>query len=107
MFEAMGMGLPIMLAAPEGEASRLLAEDAAGLWVPAGDPAALAAACRRLSVDRALRESLAANSLKAAPRHTREQQASLFIDEWHRPGQLGGYRVTRLTRQYRQSGCYI
>jgi glycosyltransferase involved in cell wall biosynthesis len=80
MFEAMGMGLPIMLAAPEGEASRLLAEDAAGLWVPAGDPAALAAACHRLSVDRALRESLAANSLKAAPRHTREQQASLFID---------------------------
>jgi colanic acid biosynthesis glycosyl transferase WcaI len=80
IFEAMGMGLPIMLAAPEGEASRLLAEDAAGLWVPAGDPAALAAACHRLSVDRALRESLAANSLKAAPRHTREQQASLFID---------------------------
>jgi len=83
MFEAMGMGLPIMLAAPEGEASRLLAEDAAGLWVPAGDPAALAAACHRLSVDRALRESLAANSLKAAPRHTREQQASLFIDVIH------------------------
>ncbi len=80
MFEAMGMGLPIVLAAPEGEASRLLAEDAAGLWVPAGDPAALAATCRRLSVDRALRESLAANSLKAAPRHTREQQARLFID---------------------------
>jgi len=80
IFEAMGMGLPIMLAAPEGEASRLLAEDAAGLCVPAGDPAALAAACHRLSIDRALRESLAANSLKAAPRHTREQQASLFID---------------------------
>jgi colanic acid biosynthesis glycosyl transferase WcaI len=80
MFEAMGMGLPIMLAAPEGEASRLLAEDDAGLWVPAGDTAALAATCRRLLVDRALRDSLAANSLKAAPRHTREQQASLFID---------------------------
>jgi glycosyltransferase involved in cell wall biosynthesis len=79
MFEAMGMGLPIMLAAPEGEASRLLAEDGAGLWVPAGDTAALAAACRRLLVDGALRDSLAENSLKAAPRHSREQQASLFI----------------------------
>jgi colanic acid biosynthesis glycosyl transferase WcaI len=79
MFEAMGMGLPIMLAAPEGEASRLVAEDGAGLWVPAGDTAALAAACRRLLVDGALRDSLAENSLKAAPRHSREQQASLFI----------------------------
>jgi colanic acid biosynthesis glycosyl transferase WcaI len=80
MFEAMGMGLPILLAAPEGEASRLLAEDAAGLWVPAGDTVALAAACRRLLLDGALRDSLAANSLKAASRHTRERQANLFID---------------------------
>jgi glycosyltransferase involved in cell wall biosynthesis len=80
MFEAMGMGLPIVLAAPKGEASRILAEDGAGLWVPAGDTNALAAACRRLLVDGALRDSLAAKSLKAAVRHTRERQASLFID---------------------------
>jgi colanic acid biosynthesis glycosyl transferase WcaI len=80
MFEAMGMGLPIMLAAPEGEASRLLAEDGAGLWVPAGDAAALAAACRRLLVDGALREALAAKSLEAASHHTRERQASHFIE---------------------------
>jgi colanic acid biosynthesis glycosyl transferase WcaI len=80
MFEAMGMGLPIMLAAPEGEASRLLADDGAGLWVPAGDTAALAAACRRLLTDVTLRDSLAVQSLKAAPRHSREQQADLFID---------------------------
>jgi glycosyltransferase involved in cell wall biosynthesis len=80
MFEAMGMGLPIMLAAPKGEASRLLADDGAGLWVPAGDTAALAAACRSLMTDVTLRDSLAAQSLKAAPRHSREQQAKLFID---------------------------
>jgi glycosyltransferase involved in cell wall biosynthesis len=80
MFEAMGMGLPMMLAAPKGEASRLLADDGAGLWVPAGDTAALAAACRSLMTDVTLRDSLAAQSLKAAPRHSREQQAKLFID---------------------------
>jgi colanic acid biosynthesis glycosyl transferase WcaI len=80
MFEAMGMGLPIVLAAPEGEASRLLTEDGAGLCVAAGDTAALAAACRRLLVDGALRDALAAKSLKAAARHTRERQARLFID---------------------------
>ncbi len=80
MFEAMGMGLPIMLAAPKGEASRLLTDDGAGLWVPAGDAAALAAACCRLMTDVTMRDSLAVQSLKAAPRHSREQQAKLFID---------------------------
>ena len=38
MFEAMGMGLPILLATPEGEASRILAEEDAGVWVPSGNP---------------------------------------------------------------------
>ena len=67
-------------AAPEGEASRLLAEDGAGLWVRAGDVAALADACLRLACDDALRARLAAGALAAAPRHTREQQARRFLD---------------------------
>src|SRR6185437_7866433 len=43
MFEAMAVGLPILLVAPAGEARCILEESGAGLWVPAGDPAALAA----------------------------------------------------------------
>jgi hypothetical protein len=41
---------------------------------------ALAEACVRLARDDALRTHLAASSLAAAPRHTREQQARRFLD---------------------------
>jgi len=79
IFEAMGMGLPLLLAAPEGEASRLLQADGAGRWVPAGDPDALAAAVRALADDAPTRQALAAASHAAAPRHTRQRQATLFL----------------------------
>jgi colanic acid biosynthesis glycosyl transferase WcaI len=75
MFEAMAMGLPILMAAPEGEASAILAADGAGLHVPAEDPDALASAVRRLHDDKELFRSLAAASLAAAPSHSRETQA--------------------------------
>lgn len=79
MFEAMGMGLPILLALPEGESSAILADDQAGLHVPAEDPAALAEAACALHDDPALMDSLKANALKAAPTHTRQRQAEQFI----------------------------
>jgi len=75
IFEAMGMGLTILLVAPEGEASRIILEENAGIWVPAGDPGALAEAVQLLANDPALRFSLAESSRAAAPRHSREQQA--------------------------------
>lgn len=75
MFEAMGMGLPVMLVVPAGEARAILEEDQAGIWVPPEDPQALAEACRRFADDQDMRATLARNSLAAAPRHTRETQA--------------------------------
>jgi glycosyltransferase involved in cell wall biosynthesis len=80
IFEAMGMGLPILLVAPDGEARRIVEADAAGLWVPAGQPQALADAVRRLQGDPELRCRLMRASLAAAPRHTRETQARRFLD---------------------------
>ncbi len=79
IFEAMGMELPILLAAPKGEASRIIEEDRAGLWVPAEDPAALAGAVVRLMGDDALRRGLAERSHRAAPSHSRENQARRMI----------------------------
>jgi colanic acid biosynthesis glycosyl transferase WcaI len=79
MFEAMAMGLPILLAAPTGEASGILAEDGAGLWVPAGDPTALAEAVSTLLADADGRAGFAARSLVASRHHTREHQAVSFI----------------------------
>lgn len=75
MFEAIGMGLPIVLATPEGEASRLLRDTGAGIWVPPEDPAALASAIRSLHGDPETRQRLAAASRAAAPAHSREARA--------------------------------
>ncbi|MBI3709090.1 MAG: glycosyltransferase family 4 protein [Proteobacteria bacterium] len=75
IFEAMAMGLPLLLAAPQGEASTLIEAERVGLCVPAGDPAALAEAARLLASNDRLRLALATASLAAAPRHSRETQA--------------------------------
>jgi glycosyltransferase involved in cell wall biosynthesis len=75
IFEAMAMGLPILFAAPQGEATDLVNRHGAGLTVPAGQPDALADAVRRLADDMALRGRLAQASLIAAPKHSRETQA--------------------------------
>ena len=79
MFEAMGMGLPLLLATPEGEASRILQEDGAGVWVPAESPEALAEAILDLMKSEKTRQAFAQRSMAAAPLHTRERQAQQMI----------------------------
>lgn len=79
IFEAMGMGKPLMLVSPRGEAQEIIEEDGAGLWVPAGNPAALAEAFLRMRDEPGLLSGLAEASLAAAPRHARETQAVEMI----------------------------
>jgi len=80
IFEAMGMGLPVLMAAPAGEASIMLEAAGAGLSVAPEDPEALALAVALLHDDPALRQTLATQSLAAAPDHSREQQARHMIE---------------------------
>ncbi len=75
IFEAMAMGLPILFAAPTGEATELVERHGAGLTVPAGQPAALAQAVRTLAGDADALARFARASLAAAPHHSRETQA--------------------------------
>jgi glycosyltransferase involved in cell wall biosynthesis len=75
IFEAMGMGLPILLAAPKGEASEILEESGAGLWVAPERPQELLEAARFLKSDHQLTHRLAGRSREAAHRYTRERQA--------------------------------
>lgn len=75
LFEAMGMGLPLLLAAPEGEASRIVRGENAGLHIPPSDAESLAEAVRFLQASPAYVARLAAASLAAAPRWSRERQA--------------------------------
>ncbi|OFX12874.1 MAG: glycosyltransferase WbuB [Alphaproteobacteria bacterium RIFOXYD12_FULL_60_8] len=93
IFEAMGMGLPLLCVSPRGEASFIIETDQAGLWVPAGDPPAFAAAARRLLDDVNLRTYHRDKSLAAAPEHSREKQAALML------------RVLDLAAQRRGSEC--
>ncbi len=52
MFEVMAAGLPIVLAAPRGEASALVESAQAGIWVEAGEAPSIAEAMRALCMDR-------------------------------------------------------
>jgi colanic acid biosynthesis glycosyl transferase WcaI len=75
IFEAMAMGLPILLVAPEGEASVIVRREDVGPVVPAGDPRKLADAVVGLLTDDAARSRMVRAGLEAAPRYSREQQA--------------------------------
>jgi glycosyltransferase involved in cell wall biosynthesis len=75
IFEAMGMGLPILIASPIGEASGIVEKEGAGMWVPPEDPHALAGAVRRFRSDHGFHAGCAAHSLAAAPRYSRESRA--------------------------------
>jgi len=79
IFEAMGMGLPVLISAPEGEATEIVAAEDAGIVLPPEDPPALASAVRSLRDDHAGRKKYAENSLAAAPRYSREKQADEMI----------------------------
>lgn len=74
IFEAMGMGLPIILAAPSGEASYIIQQSQAGVWVPAENPEQLAAAIADFK-DPIVRNTYATNSKKSACLYSREKQA--------------------------------
>jgi len=79
IFEAQAMGLPVLLAAPTGEASTIIEEDECGLHVPAENPNDLAAAILGMRGDKKLLETFASKSLKAASTHSREAQARQML----------------------------
>ena len=74
IFEAMGMGIPILLAAPKGEGSDLISGNG-GIWVPPENPSALADTIRTLRNDPLKRACLSAAGLAAAPQYSREYHA--------------------------------
>ena len=75
IFEAMAMGRPILLAAPDGEAADIMRATGAGVVLPPEDPRGLAEAVKSLSESPATVAQLAQRALAAAPLYTREKQA--------------------------------
>jgi colanic acid biosynthesis glycosyl transferase WcaI len=80
MFEAMAMGVPILLSVPDGEARRILDASRAGVWVPPMDPDALAGAALSLMRDANARNTYADAARAAAPNYSRQRQAERMID---------------------------
>lgn len=78
LFEAMGMGLPVLLAAPKGEASKIVLEEGVGIHVRAGDPDDLASALEFLMGSRKMLDEMGMRSSLAARRYSRERQAQLY-----------------------------
>jgi colanic acid biosynthesis glycosyl transferase WcaI len=75
IFEAMGMGLPVLIASPRGEAGGIVEREGAGMWIPPEDSEALAEAVLQFRDDGEFRAGCAARSLAAAPSYSRESRA--------------------------------
>jgi glycosyltransferase involved in cell wall biosynthesis len=80
IFEAMASARPILLAAPDGDASRIIESEDCGIHVHPGDLPQLIAAMSRLAEDADLRSELGGKAFAAASRYSREHQARLVLD---------------------------
>ena len=79
MFEAIGMGVPIVMSVPAGEATRLLEAAGAGVCVAPEDPVALAKAIVMLAEDPAKMTSMRQACLRAAPTYSRCELARAML----------------------------
>ena len=79
IFESMGMGLPMVIACPRGEATEIIESVGAGVVVPPENPTALADCILGLHADRDSLGQLALASGVSAKRYNRRQQAALML----------------------------
>jgi glycosyltransferase involved in cell wall biosynthesis len=79
MFEAMGMGVPIVMSLPEGEATAILRECSAGVCVPPEAPVPMAEAVLRLARSPGAVQDMRANAIAAARLFSRERLAGEML----------------------------
>jgi glycosyltransferase involved in cell wall biosynthesis len=89
IFEAMAMGVPVLIAAPEGVATGIVTEEGCGLVAPPESPPALQAALRRLADEPTLIRTLRAAGPEGARRYDRARLARrmasvLAVATWRR-----------------------
>ncbi len=84
IFESMGMGLPMIISCPEGEATAIIRETDSGLVVPPESPRKLADTVLELHEDPGRLQALAANSAQAAPLYDRKAMAERMLGVFER-----------------------
>ncbi len=80
IFEAMGMGKPLLIAAPDGEATQLIKKEQIGLVVPPEDPNRLAETIIFASENQLIMEEMAKKSKLTAKKYSRESQADAILN---------------------------
>lgn len=79
IFESMGMGVPILMSLPEGEATAIVRSTASGVCVPPEAPQAMAEAVARLADAPLEMAALRRQARAAAPGFSREALASRML----------------------------
>lgn len=79
IFEAMAMGMPIIISLPEGEATSIVRSTGSGVCVPPEDPAALATAITRLADNPQQVANLRASAIAAATQFSRDALAARML----------------------------
>ncbi len=80
IFESMGMGLPMIIACPEGEATGIVRDTGSGVVVPPEQPAVLASCVQELYANRERLGELARASADSAASYDRAGQAVLMLE---------------------------
>ena len=80
IFESMGMGLPMVIACPAGEATEIIESTSSGVMVEPENPEALADCIAGLYSDRTRLAELASASGMSAKSYDRARQAALMLD---------------------------
>ncbi len=80
LFESMGVGQPVLMGLPRGEATDIVEETGCGIVCEPESPESIAASLKRLAGDSALYNTLREQALAAAPKHSRETQALSMLD---------------------------
>lgn len=76
IFESMGMGIPMIIGVPEGEATQIVASTESGLVVQPESPEEIANAVLKLAEDAELYANMKQNSLEAARFYCRDAMAN-------------------------------
>jgi len=79
IFESMGMGVPLLMSIPEGEATSIVRNTGSGVCVQPEDPGALADAVVRLADDREELARLGRRAREAAGRYSRDALADKML----------------------------
>lgn len=80
LFEAMGMGIAVLMSLPEGEATAIVRDTGCGICVPPEDPLAMSEALVHFRDHPEALANARGRSAAAAPTHSRQTQAMLMLE---------------------------